>query len=136
VLADDLARNADDAACGEDRLEALYRELARATAGSDRARLARDFRYSALEMRRRSEPHQWRRWALHLLWITSGYGLRAGRMAAWLAVAVALVCCGLLLARHQHPQAAARTRPHQPFSSFGRRSAHPAARKGVRPFAP
>ncbi|WP_433244020.1 pentapeptide repeat-containing protein [Actinomadura nitritigenes] len=136
VLADDLARTDGDAACGEGGLEDLYRELARATAGSDRARLARDFRYSALEMRRRSEPHQWRRWALHLLWITSGYGLRAGRMAAWLALTLALVCSGLLLVRHQHPEAAVRTRSHQPFSSSGRRAAHPASRRGVRPLTP
>ncbi|GAA2133312.1 pentapeptide repeat-containing protein [Actinomadura napierensis] len=136
VLADDLARDAAGSGGGDDGLETLYRELARASADSDRARLARDFRYSALEMRRRSEQRQWRRWALHVLWITSGYGLRAGRMAAWLAVAIALVCCGLLFVRHQHPEAAGRTRSHQPFSSFGRRSAHPAARKGVRPLAP
>ncbi|MFD0539403.1 hypothetical protein ACFQY7_42355 [Actinomadura luteofluorescens] len=84
----------------DDRLRALYQALARATADSDRDRLARDFRYSALEMRRHGERDPWRRAGLHLLWITCGYGLRAGRAVAWLAVIIALLCCGASLVRH------------------------------------
>ncbi|TDD30175.1 hypothetical protein E1287_29830 [Actinomadura sp. KC06] len=102
VLAD------DDSACGDDRLAALYRDMARATADSGRRRLARDFRYSALEKRRHSEPGRWRRWGLHLLWITCGYGLRAGRVVAWIAIIVALVCSGATLLRHDNRQDAAR----------------------------
>ncbi|WP_171064286.1 pentapeptide repeat-containing protein [Actinomadura soli] len=98
----------DDSACGDDRLAALYRDMARATADSGRRRLSRDFRYSALEKRRRSEPAPWRRFGLHFLWITCGYGLRAGRIVAWLAIIVALVCSGATLLRHDNRQDAAR----------------------------
>jgi hypothetical protein len=94
VLAEDLTGGDDD------RLRALYLELARASADSDRARLARDFRYGALELRRRGERDPLRRLGLHLLWITCGYGLRAGRVVAWLAVIVALVCAGASALNH------------------------------------
>ncbi|MFB4305322.1 pentapeptide repeat-containing protein [Actinomadura sp. GTD37] len=96
VLAEGLARGAGDA----DRLRVLYLELARATAGADRNRLARDFRYSALEMRRRGERDPLRRLWLHLRWITCGYGLRAGRAVAWLAVLAGLACCGASVLHH------------------------------------
>ncbi|WP_433475949.1 pentapeptide repeat-containing protein [Spirillospora sp. CA-142024] len=98
VLAEDLARGGD--APYDDRLRVLYLALARATADADRGRVARDFRYSALEMRRHGERDPWRRAGLHLLWITCGYGLRAGRAVAWLAVIVALVCYGASFLRH------------------------------------
>ncbi|MFA1548982.1 pentapeptide repeat-containing protein [Actinomadura chokoriensis] len=94
VLAED--HHAGDA----DRLRVLYLELARATAGADRGRLAQDFRYGALEMRRRGERDPLRRLVLYLLWITCGYGLRAGRVVAWLAVIVALACCGGAVLHH------------------------------------
>ncbi|MFI0406275.1 pentapeptide repeat-containing protein [Actinomadura sp. 3N508] len=103
VLADDAAET-----CGDDRLAALYRDLARATADSGRRRLARDFRYSALEKRRHSEPARLRRWGLHVLWLTCGYGLRAGRAVAWITIIVALVCSGAALLRHDNRQDAAR----------------------------
>lgn len=99
VLADDRSSGA-----GDDRLAALYWDLARAATESGHGRLSRDFRYNALELRRRSEPVPWRRWGLHLMWITCGYGLRAGRVVAWLAVIVALVCCGATLLRHDNGQ--------------------------------
>ncbi len=102
VLAEDLVglvRGAGDAGRG-DRLRTLYLELARATADSGRGRLARDFRYGALELRRRGERDPLRRLGLHLLWITCGYGLRAGRVVAWLAVIVALVCAGASAVNH------------------------------------
>ncbi|MCP2337729.1 pentapeptide repeat-containing protein [Actinomadura rupiterrae] len=83
------------------RLAVLYRQLSRATAEADGG-TARDFRYRALDLRRRSEPDQWHRWALHLLWITCGYGLRAGRTIAWLAVLAALLAGGATLADHPH----------------------------------
>ncbi|NDU73176.1 hypothetical protein GWI34_11095 [Actinomadura sp. DSM 109109] len=95
VLAEDLAGAGRD-----DRLRALYQALARASADSDRERLARDFRYSALETRRHGERDPWLRAGLHLSWLTCGYGLRTGRAVAWLAVVIALVCCGASLVRH------------------------------------
>ncbi|MER7542184.1 pentapeptide repeat-containing protein [Spirillospora sp. NPDC127506] len=102
VLAEDLRRAAGDAP-DDGRLHALYLELARASAAADRGRLARDFRYGALETRRRGERDPLRRLGLHLLWITCGYGLRAGRMVAWLAVIVALVCLGASAVSHGDP---------------------------------
>ncbi|TYB49570.1 pentapeptide repeat-containing protein [Actinomadura chibensis] len=89
---------------GDARLAALYWDLARAAADSGHGRLSRDFRYNALELRRHSEPVPWRRWGLHLMWVTCGYGLRAGRVVAWLAVIVALVCCGATLLSHDNEQ--------------------------------
>ncbi|WP_067451648.1 pentapeptide repeat-containing protein [Actinomadura macra] len=122
VLAEDLARRSGDGADDDtDRLETLYRELARAIAGCGHHALARDFRYSALEMRRHSEPDQWRRWLLHILWLTSGYGLRAGRLMAWIAVIVALVCCGVTYLRHNGHESTARPPVRQPSASPGRR---------------
>ncbi|MES9537945.1 MULTISPECIES: pentapeptide repeat-containing protein [unclassified Actinomadura] len=112
-LADDTAR--------DDRLRTLYQALARATADSDRDRVARDFRYGALELRRRGERDPWRRAGLHLLWITCGYGLRAGRAVAWLAVIIALLCCGASLVRHDD-------RPRHDNRMGGVRAAHMSAR--------
>ncbi|MFI0482701.1 pentapeptide repeat-containing protein [Actinomadura sp. 9N215] len=110
VLADDLDHAAADTgtARGDDPLAALYCDLARASADSGHRRLARDFRYSALERRRRSEPAPWRRWGLHLLWITCGYGLKGGRAVAWLAIIVALVCSGATLLHHDNRHEAVR----------------------------
>ncbi|RMI47374.1 hypothetical protein EBO15_02325 [Actinomadura harenae] len=111
------------------RLAVLYRQLARATADADGGP-ARDFRYRALELRRRSDPDQWHRWALHLLWITCGYGLRAGRTVAWAAVLAALVLGGAGLMGHTHRHAAAHPRGghhragpdhHRPAGSLARR---------------
>ncbi len=116
VLAEDLSGdNAHD-----DRLRTLYQALARATADSDRDRVARDFRYGALETRRHGERDPWRRAGLHLLWITCGYGLRAGRAVAWLAVIIALLCCGASLARHDD-------RAHDNNRTGGDRAAHTSA---------
>ncbi|MQY04882.1 pentapeptide repeat-containing protein [Actinomadura macrotermitis] len=106
----------DPAAAGglsDERLAVLYGRLARAAAGSD-GRLARDFRYSALEMRRRTEPGRWRRWLLHALWLTCGYGLRAGRGVVVVGVLVALACCVVSLARHGGHQTSAHSRPAAP----------------------
>jgi len=109
VLAEDLPHGAAD----PERLRVLYLELARATADSGRHRLTKDFRYRALEMRRRGERDPLRRLGLHLLWITCGYGLRAGRVVAWLAVIVALVCCGVSALHHGDRAGAAHT-AHRP----------------------
>jgi uncharacterized protein YjbI with pentapeptide repeats len=111
VLAEDLPHDDPDgpeAHEDDDRLAALYGDLARASADSGRGRLARDFRYSAWEKRRHSDPVPWRRWALHLLWITCGYGLRAGRAIAWIAVIVALICSSATLLHHDNRQDAVR----------------------------
>lgn len=108
VLTEDLTRGTGGAAY-DDRLRVLYLALARAAAEAGRGRLARDFRYGALEMRRRAERDPWRRLGLHLLWITCGYGLRAGRAVAWLAVIVALVCCGASALHHDDRADTART---------------------------
>ncbi|MBW8482030.1 pentapeptide repeat-containing protein [Actinomadura parmotrematis] len=111
VLADDHRRRRAHDRSYDRRLAVLYRQLERAAAPSDGA-LARDFRYSALEMRRRGEAAPWRRWLLHALWLSCGYGLRAGRTLGWLSVIVALACCGAALAGHPahrttaHPRAA------------------------------
>ena len=91
---------ADHGAADADRLRVLYLELARAAADAGRNRLARDFRYAALETRRRGERDPLRRLGLQLLWITCGYGLRAGRVLAWLAVLVALACGGASALHH------------------------------------
>ncbi|WP_329519100.1 pentapeptide repeat-containing protein [Spirillospora sp. NBC_01491] len=96
---------------GAARLETLYRQLAQATADSDGG-LARDFRYCALEMHRRAEPVQWRRWGLHLLWITCGYGLRTGRLFVWLAVVAVLVCGTVTIARSGRNPVAAHPGTH------------------------
>jgi hypothetical protein len=99
------------------RLAVLYRQLARATADAEGGP-ARDFRYRALELRRRSDPDQWRRWSLHLLWITCGYGLRVGRTVAWATVLTALVLGGATVAGRSHRHAAAHPRGthHHPGS--------------------
>ncbi|RKS79731.1 pentapeptide repeat protein [Actinomadura pelletieri DSM 43383] len=98
VLADDLPPAAGGPSHeDDDRLAALYGDLARVSADSGRGRLARDFRYSELEKRRHSETVPWRRWILHILWITCGYGLRAGRAIAWIAIIVALICSSATL---------------------------------------
>lgn len=103
------------------RLAVLYRQLAHATADADGGRgPARDFRYRALDLRRRSDPDQWRRWALHLLWITCGYGLRVGRTVAWITVLAALVLGCATLAGHTHRHAA--THPRDAHPHF---AAHP-----------
>ncbi|RFU42327.1 hypothetical protein DZF91_07155 [Actinomadura logoneensis] len=106
-----LSEDADDE--NPSRLAVLYRQLARATADAEGGP-ARDFRYRALDLRRRSDPAQWRRWALHLLWITCGYGLRVGRTVAWVTVLAALVLGGAALSGRSHRHAAAHPRgPHR-----------------------
>jgi hypothetical protein len=96
VLAEDLPGEA----LHDDRLRTLYLDLSRVMAAAGDRRLARDFRYNAQERRRRGERDPLRRAGLHVLWITCGYGLRAGRAVAWLAVIAALVCCGATFLRH------------------------------------
>ncbi len=114
------------------RLEALYRELARASAGCGQAALARDFRYAALELRRHGDHAQWRRLTLHVLWLTSGYGLRTSRMMAWFAVIIALLCCGATYLRHgSHETSAAHTPALDRVCSAGRRGLLPAVRKAA-----
>ncbi|URN07872.1 pentapeptide repeat-containing protein [Actinomadura madurae] len=116
VLAEDLAGGAGGT--GDVRLRPLYLALARAAADLDGGRLARDFRYNAHEVRRRGERDPWRRAGLHVLWLTCGYGLRAGRAVAWIVVITALVCSGVSLVRHdarpRHPSGRAPTTAWRP----------------------
>ncbi|GAA4078734.1 pentapeptide repeat-containing protein [Actinomadura miaoliensis] len=96
VLAEDLTGSANAGL-----LETLYRQLASAAHEcEDGRKLERDFRYCALDIRRRTERDQWRRLGLHLLWFTCGYGLRIGRTLLCLAVLATAVWFGLTLARH------------------------------------
>ncbi|MBO2449093.1 pentapeptide repeat-containing protein [Actinomadura barringtoniae] len=97
ILAED-AEDAEDVAPGSDdrerarELAVLYQRLAFATDGG----LSRDFRYCALEIRRRTEEDQWRRLLLQLAWLTCGYGQRAGRTVASMAV-LAVIVGGLIV---------------------------------------
>jgi uncharacterized protein YjbI with pentapeptide repeats len=75
----------------------LYEEFVLAT---DDPCQARGFRYQAMQIRRTAEPRRAKRWLLDLLWVTCGYGLRAGRAIAWAGLIVLLVGAGLLLTQH------------------------------------
>ncbi|MFI6515125.1 pentapeptide repeat-containing protein [Spirillospora sp. NPDC050679] len=105
-LADELS-GADGVALG-----ALYDRLAGATSDAD---LARTLRYRALEARRHGHPARVHRWALVLLWLTCGYGLRAGRAVVWAAVIAAIVF-GVAVVHHGQHRASrhALTRHAQP----------------------
>ncbi|MFG1997841.1 pentapeptide repeat-containing protein [Spirillospora sp. NPDC048911] len=117
VLAEDYLAD------GTSDMEDVYRQLARATNGC----LSQDFRYRALEIQRRSDPDHWRRGLLHLLWITCGYGLRAGRAAAWLTVGMAILIGGLAFARHGHHMTTAHPRIHRHSEPPARHAGAPRA---------
>ena len=70
-------------------LAIIYRQLRKAREDAKDEPGAADFYYGEMEMRRHSKG--WRtaeRWLLQLYWILSGYGLRASRALAWLALAM------------------------------------------------
>ncbi|MBE3012863.1 pentapeptide repeat-containing protein [Microbispora sp. NEAU-D428] len=72
------------------RLAVLYERL---RPGVDDARVAADFAFGAMEMRRLGSPRGRMRLLLSLYWLACGYGLRAGRALGWLAL-VAAVAAG------------------------------------------
>ncbi|GII93742.1 hypothetical protein Ssi02_39730 [Sinosporangium siamense] len=74
------------------RLAALYKQLGAAT--EDR-RTATDFAFAAMEMRRYTS-RALGRWLLSLYWLACGYGMRMGRVFAWLAL-FAVVAAGAVL---------------------------------------
>ncbi|RBQ21485.1 hypothetical protein DP939_01890 [Spongiactinospora rosea] len=86
------------------QLEALYSRL---RAGVDDRHTATDFAFGAMEMRRlaRTGPG---RWLLCAYWLISGYGLRLGRAAGWVALAVLITAAGMLWS-------AAGTMAHRPL---------------------
>ncbi|MFF4124627.1 pentapeptide repeat-containing protein [Microbispora rosea] len=70
------------------RLAVLYERL---RPGVDDARVAADFAFGAMEMRRLGSPRGRMRLLLSLYWLACGYGLRAGRALGWLALVTAVV---------------------------------------------
>lgn len=87
------AQGSDEPAPDPARLAVLYERLG---PGVDDARVAADFAFGAMEMRRLGSPRGRMRLLLSLYWLACGYGLRAGRALGWLAlvaaVAVGAVC--------------------------------------------
>jgi uncharacterized protein YjbI with pentapeptide repeats len=77
------------------RLEALYRQLRKALEDAKNEPGAADFYYGEMQMRREATTRRTERWLLVLYWTISGYGLRARRALAWLALLTALSIGGL-----------------------------------------
>ncbi|MEU7696157.1 pentapeptide repeat-containing protein [Microbispora hainanensis] len=84
------AQGSDGPAPDPARLAVLYERLG---PGVDDARVAADFAFGAMEMRRQGSPRGLMRLLLSLYWLACGYGLRAGRALGWLAL-VAAVAAG------------------------------------------
>lgn len=80
---------------GPARLEVLYRQLRKALEDAKNEPGAADFYYGEMEMRRAATPRRAERWLLALYWAVSGYGLRARRALAWLALLIILSIGGL-----------------------------------------
>ncbi|WP_340687340.1 pentapeptide repeat-containing protein [Amycolatopsis coloradensis] len=99
VLAEERAwRSRRDAPVGPRRIADLYRQLRKAQEDSKNEPGAADFYYGEMEMRRHSPATPWsERVILHLYWLVSGYGLRALRALATLAVLIAVVSTSIWL---------------------------------------
>ncbi len=69
------------------RLAAVYERL---RPGVDDARVAADFAFGAMEMRRLGSARRGARLLLSLYWLACGYGLRAGRALGWATLVAAL----------------------------------------------
>lgn len=80
---------------GPARLEVLYRQLRKALEDGKNEPGAADFYYGEMEMRRAATARRTERWLLGLYWAVSGYGLRARRALAWLALLIVLSIGGL-----------------------------------------
>ncbi|MGW5264742.1 pentapeptide repeat-containing protein [Microbispora sp. NPDC004025] len=81
------------------RLAAVYERL---RPGVDDARVAADFAFGAMEMRRLGSARGRARVLLSLYWLACGYGLRAGRALGWLTLVAALAAgavCWTAMAR-------------------------------------
>ena len=75
---------------GPDRLAALYRQLRKAQEDAKNEPGAADFYYGEMEMRRHARSTPWaERFILAAYWAVSGYGLRATRAFAALAILIA-----------------------------------------------
>jgi len=80
-----------------ERMANVYRSLRKAFEDSKNEPGAGDFYYGEMEMRRHSaETPRAERWILTVYWLLSGYGQRAARAVA--ALAVVIVVVGVLLA--------------------------------------
>jgi Pentapeptide repeats (9 copies) len=79
---------------GPARLEVLYRQLRKALEDAKNEPGAADFYYGEMEMRR-AASRGGDRVLLWLYWLTSGYGLRAGRALMALAVVVATLAVAM-----------------------------------------
>ncbi|MFD5245441.1 pentapeptide repeat-containing protein [Amycolatopsis sp. NPDC058340] len=99
VLAEEREWRADrNAPVGPRRIADLYRQLRKAQEDSKNEPGAADFYYGEMEMRRHSPATPWsERVILHLYWLVSGYGLRALRALATLAVLIAVVSTSIWL---------------------------------------
>ncbi|UMP00492.1 pentapeptide repeat-containing protein [Amycolatopsis sp. EV170708-02-1] len=99
VLAEERAWRRDrNAPVGPRRIADLYRQLRKAQEDSKNEPGAADFYYGEMEMRRHSPATPWsERVILHLYWLVSGYGLRALRALATLAVLIAVVSTSIWL---------------------------------------
>jgi uncharacterized protein YjbI with pentapeptide repeats len=90
----DTSRNAAQLARPR-RIADLYRQLRKALEDSKNEPGAADFYYGEMEMRRRDATAAVNeRFILHLYWMVSGYGLRALRALACLAVLITVVAFG------------------------------------------
>ncbi|WP_169982608.1 pentapeptide repeat-containing protein [Microbispora sp. H10836] len=90
---------AEDPAPDPVRLAAVYERL---RPGVDDARVAADFAFGAMEMRRLGSARGRARLLLSLYWLACGYGLRAGRALGWLTLVAALAAgavCWTAMAR-------------------------------------
>ncbi|MEU5085096.1 MULTISPECIES: pentapeptide repeat-containing protein [Streptomyces] len=84
---------------GPETLAALYRQLRKALEDGKNEPGAADFYYGECEMRRhdRESTSKTERVLLHMYWALSGYGLRASRALAWLAVAITTTMAVMVL---------------------------------------
>ncbi|MET8142816.1 pentapeptide repeat-containing protein [Sphaerisporangium sp. NPDC005288] len=82
------------------RLAGLYERLRRAV---DDKKVAADFAFGAMEMRRLATRRRRVRLALAAYWLACGYGLRMGRAFGWLVVAAAVAAGALFWTAGAHP---------------------------------
>ncbi|MBD3142321.1 pentapeptide repeat-containing protein [Microbispora camponoti] len=92
---------AGDRAPDPARLAVLYERL---RPGLDDTRVAADFAFGAMEMRRLGSPRGRGRLLLSLYWLACGYGLRAGRALGWLALVAAVAAGAVCWAAGVRPE--------------------------------